>query len=89
MNGTCNSTIFWVLPPPGALGRNIIKSQLLSQFQIFLKQTSHLFSQMKDIKTCKMEFTLGLGLWGAGGQKFNFLNMVMWHKVDELKPRIH
>ena len=21
----------------------------------------------------------GLGLWGAGGQKFNFMNMVMWH----------
>ena len=21
----------------------------------------------------------GLGLGGAGGQKFNFLNMVMWH----------
>ena len=24
-----------------------------------------------------------------GDQKFNFLNIVMWHKVDELKPRIH
>ena len=34
---------FLGLPPPGALGRgqrsNIIKSQLLSQFQIFLNQT--------------------------------------------------
>ena len=22
---------------------------------------------------------MGLGLGGAGGQKFNYLNMVMWH----------
>ena len=37
-------------------------------------------------KTYKTGFSLGplghaqgLGTWGAGGQKFNFLNMIMWH----------
>ena len=28
----------------------------------------------------------GLGLGGSGGQKFNFMNMVMWHiKLKEIK----
>ena len=51
---------FWGPPPPGALGRglrsNIIKSQLLSQFQIFLNQTLCVFSQMKDIKHIRWDF---------------------------------
>ena len=89
MNCTCNSTNFGS-PPPGVLGRgqrsNIIKSQLLSQFQILLNQTLFVFSQMKDIKHIRRDFhwvpwvlPKGLGLRGAGGQKCNFLNMVMCH----------
>ena len=41
---------------------------------------------MKDIKQIRQDFhwvpwvmPKGVGLGGAGGQKFNFLNMVMWH----------
>ena len=52
------------------------KSQLLSQFQTFLKQTLCVFSQMKDIKHIRWDFqwvpwvmSKGLGLWGAGGSK--------------------
>ena len=85
MNGTCNSTIFWVPPPPGAFGRsqrsNIITSQLLSQFQFFLNQTLCVFSQMKDIEHIRSDFhwapwvmPKGLGLGGTGGQKINFLS---------------
>ena len=88
MNGTCNSTIFWV-PPPGALGRgqrsSIIKSKLLSQFQIFLNQTLCLSLQMQDIKH-NTGFSLGplghaqgFGTWRCWASKFYFLNMVMWH----------
>ena len=65
-------------PPPGALGRdqrsNIIKSQLLSQFQTFLNGTLCVFSQMKDIKHIRLDFhwvpwvvPKGFGLGGAGG----------------------
>ena len=64
-------------PPPAALGRgqrsNIIKSQLLSQFQMFSNQTLCVFSQMKDIKHIRRDFhwvpwvmPKGLGLGGAG-----------------------
>ena len=42
---------------------------------------------MKDIKHNRRDFhsvpwvmhAPGIGTWGAGGQNFNFLNMVMWH----------
>ena len=42
---------------------------------------------MKDIKHVRRDFysvpwvmhAPGFGTWGAGGQKFNFMNMVMWH----------
>ena len=41
---------------------------------------------MKDIKHIRRDFysvpwvmPQGLGLGGAGGQKFNVMNMVMWH----------
>ena len=42
---------------------------------------------MKDIKHIRRDFysvpwvmhAQGLGLGGAGGQKFNVMNMVMWH----------
>ena len=60
MNGTCNSTIFGVPaslgPWGGAKRSNIIKSQLLSQFQRFLNQTVCVFSQMKDIKHIRQDF---------------------------------
>ena len=66
--------------PSGALGRgqrsNIIKSQLLSQFQIFFNQTLCVFSQMKEIKHIRRDFhwipwvmPKALGLGGAGGSK--------------------
>ena len=77
-----------LLGPWGGTKRsNIIKSQLQSQFQRFLNQTVCV-SQMKDIKHIRRDFHLvpwvmpqgfGLGGAGGGGQKFNFLNMVMWH----------
>ena len=85
MNGTCNGTIFWVPIPLGPLGgakrSNIIKYQLLSQFQRFLNQTLCVFSQMKDIKHFRPDFHsvawvmpqgLDLGLpWGVKGGKKN------------------
>ena len=54
------------------------------QFQRFVNQTVCFFSQMKDIKHIGPDFHLVpwvmLALGGAGGgQKFNDLNMVMWH----------
>ena len=51
---------------------------------------------MKDIKQIRLNFysvlwvmhVTGFGTWGAGGQKFNFLNMVMWHiKLKEMSSR--
>ena len=57
-----------------------------SQLQTFLNQTLCVFSQMIDIKHIRWDFhwipwvmPKGLGLGGAWGQKFNFLNIVMWH----------
>ena len=52
---------------------------------------------MKDIKDIRRDFRSvpwdmrapGFGTWVAGGQKFNFLNMVMWHiklKVMSSRP---
>ena len=66
--------------PLGPLGgtkwSNIIKSQLQSQFQRYLKQTLCVFSQMKDIKHVRRDFhsipwvmLQGLGLGGAGRSK--------------------
>ena len=76
--------------PSGVKKTNIINFQLQSQFQRFLKQTLCVFSQMKDIKHIRHDFYFhhlghasGVGLMGAGGQKFNFLNMVMWHVKSE------
>ena len=45
-------------PWRGAKRSNIIKSQLLSQFQRFLNQTLCVFSQMKDIKHIRRDFHL-------------------------------
>ena len=90
MNSTCNGTIYLV--PPGAWGgakrSNIIKSQLLTQFQIFLNQTLCVFSQMKDIKHIRRDFhstalvmpqgwDFGV-LWGVRGVK----------KISEIKPEL-
>ena len=75
MNGTCNGTIFWVPAPLGPWGgakrSNIIKSQLLSQFQRFLNQTLCVFSQMKDIKHIRLDYHLIAWVmpqgWDLGG----------------------
>ena len=40
----------------GTKRSNIIKSQLQSQSQRFLKQTLYVFSQMKDIKHIRCDF---------------------------------
>ena len=77
-------------PWGGAKRSDIIKSQLQSQFQRFLNKTLCVFSQIKDIKHIRQDFhsvpwvmpAPGFGTWGCwggGGQKFNFLNMVIWH----------
>ena len=85
MNGTFKGTLFWV--PPWGLGEgpkrsNIIKSQLLNQFQRFLTQNLCVFSQMKYIKHIRRDFhwtawVMPKGrdlrvLWGVGGQKTIF-----------------
>ena len=67
-------------PLGGAKRSNIIKSQLLIRFQIFLNQTLCVFSQIKDIKKIRREFlsiawVMSLGwdlgvLWGVGGSIF-------------------
>ena len=75
-------------PPPlgpwgGAKRSNIIKSQLLSQFQRFSNQTLCVYSQMKDIKHIRQDFHLTVwvmaqgwdlgvlrGLGGGGGVNF-------------------
>ena len=68
MNGVCNGTFFWPHPlgpwgpgegPKGQISLNIIKFQLLSQFQRFLIQTLCVFSQMKDIKHYQTGFSFG------------------------------
>ena len=84
MNGVCNDTFFFGPAPwgpgegpKGQISLNIIKFQLLSQFQRFLNQTLCVFSQMKDIKhidgifiwppgSCPRGGTWGYrgGLWG-------------------------
>ena len=89
MSGARNSTFFWPHPwgpregPKGQMSLNIIKFQLLIQFQRFLNQTLCVFSQMKDIKHIRRDFYLAtwvmpqgwdLGVpWGIGGvEKFFF-----------------
>ena len=92
MNGVCNDTFFFCPAPwgpgegpKGQISLNIIKFQLLSQFQRFLNQTLCVFSQMKDIKHIRRDFHLtawvmpqgwDLGVpWGVvGSKKFFFRN---------------
>ena len=66
--------------PKGQISLNIIKTQLQSQFQIFLNQTLCVFSEMKGIKRIIWDFHLAawvmrqgwdLGVpWGVGGGQF-------------------
>ena len=90
MNGVCNGTfLFGPAPwgpgegPKGRISLNIIKFQLLSQFQRFLNQTLCVLLQMKDIKHIRRDFHLAawvmpqgwdLGVpWGVvGSKKFFF-----------------
>ena len=73
MNGVCNGTFFlgpapWG-PGEGPKGKkslNIIKFQLLSQFQRFLNQTLSVFSQMKDIKHIRRDFHLAAWVMPQG-----------------------
>ena len=86
MNGVCNGTFFFGPAPwgpgegpKGQISLNIIKFQLLSQFQRFFNQTLCVFSQMKDIKHIRRDFHLAawvmpqgwdLGVpWGVVGSK--------------------
>ena len=90
MNGACNDTFFFgpapwgpCKGPKGQILLNIIKFQLLSQFQRFLNQTLCVFSQMKDIKHIRRDFHLAawvmpqgwdLGVpWGVVGSNKFFL----------------
>ena len=87
MSGACNGIFFFwprpLVPWGGAKRSNIIKFQLLSQFQRFLNKTLCVFSQMKDIKHIRRVFhlaawvmpqgwDLGVPRGGLGGQKFFF-----------------
>ena len=91
MNGTCNGTILlvpasWGLGegPKGQISLNL---NYKVNFKDFKLNFVCLLTKER-YKTYKMGFSFGpLGhacprvwdLGGAGGQKFNFLNMVMWH----------
>ena len=58
---------FWPRPLGRGKRSNIIKFQLLSQFQRFLKQTLLVFSQKKDIKHIRRDFHLAVWVWGVPG----------------------
>ena len=73
MNGVCNGTFFFGPAPwgpgegpKGQISLNIIKFQLLSQFQKFLNQTLCVFSQMKDIKHIRRDFHLAAWVMPQG-----------------------
>ena len=73
MNGACNGTFFFGPAPwgpgegpKGQISLNIIKFQLLSQFQRFLNQTLCVFSQMKDIKLIRRDFHLAAWVMPQG-----------------------
>ena len=52
--------------PKGQISLNIIKFQLLSQFQRFFNQTLCVFSQMKDIKHIRRDFHLAAWVMPQG-----------------------
>ena len=67
--GVQRHIFFWPRPlgPWGGAKRsNIIKFQLLSQFQNFLNQTLCVFSQMKDIKHIRRDFHLAAWVMPQG-----------------------
>ena len=73
MNGVCNGTFFFGPAPwgpgegpKGQISNDIIKFQLLSQFQRFLNQTLCVFSQMKDIKHIRRDFHLAAWVMAQG-----------------------
>ena len=73
MNGVCNGTFFFGPAPwgpeegpKGQISLNIIKFQLLSQFQRFLNQTLCVFSQMKDMKHIRWDFHLAAWVMPQG-----------------------
>ena len=73
MNGACNGTFFFGPAPwgpgegpKGQISNDIIKFQLLSQFQRFLNQTLCVFSQMKDKKHIRRDFHLAAWVMAQG-----------------------
>ena len=45
-------------------------------------------AKRSNIIKSQLQSPQGLGLWGAGGQKCNFMNMVMWHiKLNGMSSR--
>ena len=52
--------------PKGQMSLNIIKFQILSQFQRFLNQTLCVSSQMKDIKHIRRDFHLAAWVMPQG-----------------------
>ena len=53
-------------PPKGQISLDIIKFQLLNQFQRLLNQTLWVFSQMKDIKHIRRDFHLAAWVMPQG-----------------------
>ena len=88
MNDTCNCTLFWVPVPLGHWGEakrtNIIKSQLLSQFQRFFGPNFVCLLTNERQRTCQtgvlfdcLGHAPGVGLGGTvgvgGGVKIFFI----------------
>ena len=85
MNGTCMAQ-FNGSSPPGALERGQKVKYHFILISKILKPNFVCLLTNERYKTSKTGFSFGplghargFGTWGAGGQKFNFQNMVNWH----------
>ena len=86
-----NGTIFWSPPPHlgGAKRSNIIKIQLLSQFQLFSNQILCVFSQMKDYKHFSRDVHSVTWVMPQGRLKFSEHGHVAYQiKGDDQETRI-
>ena len=80
----CNGTFFLAPPPPkGQISLDIIKFQLLNQFQRLLNQTLWVFSQMKDIKHIRRDFHLAAWVMPQGWDL-----KVTWGGVVRVKKNV-
>ena len=82
MNGTCKDTIFLV-PAPWDPGEGL-KGQILLNFNYKVNFKDFFRNERYQKYKTRYSFGLlghapGVGLVGPGGQKINFLSMVMWH----------